>query len=208
MGIIILIFVSFIDLLLLTYHTIEMYLFEISFSMPPSSLTHLPALQRTDVLFMCHNATKAYFRHYFSLQAKPYLIHSRVVVGQTYFAMMMLSKFSLFNAEDWNPNDVETSMNLSAVVDRVTMMMEEMSAKFDHSVDKKPWLHLSQRIRQIGVRFDRLVANENRSLPLPAPVVQREGPLISQSDQFAFNQFDLLDDSFWQTLSDNTSNAT
>jgi hypothetical protein len=193
-----------LDLLILNYHTIEMYLFDICFCMPPTILTHLPTLQRTDVLSMCLTATQAFLHHYFSIHNKPYITFSRMVTSQMYFAMMILSKFSLFHVEDWNINEVEIGMDLSTVVDRVAMMMEETSARFDHLVDKRPWLQLSQKIRQIRVRFDRVLASENSPIHSLLPAIQGRGTLSATDAALSFNQFDLLDDGFWQNLSENT----
>lgn len=196
-----------LDLLVLNYHTIEMYLFDICFCMPPTIVTHLPTRQRTDVLSMCLTATQAFLQHYFSLHTNPYITFSRVVVGQLCFAMMILSKFSLFHAEDWNINELEMGMNLSTVVDRLAMIMEGMSVKFDHSVEKKPWLQISQKIRQIQVRFDRLLAGENRTIYSLDPTIQGGGTVSATNVAFSFNQFDLLDDGFWQNLVEHTYNV-
>lgn len=125
-----------------------------------------------------------------------------MVISQIYFAMMVLSKFSLFYADDWNMRDVEMEMDLLTVVDRLTGAMEEASAKFDRLPDKKPWFQLSQKIQQIRVQFDLMLAAEHHPLS-PLPDMQRDGTLPTAGAPFSFNQFDLLDD-FWQNLWENT----
>ncbi|PMD47828.1 hypothetical protein L207DRAFT_416925 [Hyaloscypha variabilis F] len=188
------------DFMILNYYTVEMRLLEICFFMPPTNPTSSSSLQRVDVLSMCLTATQAFLRHYFSLENKPYVNFARIITSQIYFAMMVLSKFSFFHAEDWNMRDVEMEMDLSTVVDRVSGAMEEASAKFDRLPDKKPWLQLSQKVRQIRVQFDLMLAAEDRSLSSLSDM-QRNGTLPGAP--FSFNQFDLLDD-FWQNMSENT----
>jgi hypothetical protein len=114
--------------------------------------------------------------------------------------MMVLSKFSFFHAEDWNMRDIEMEVDLSTVVDRVSAAMEEASTKFDRLPDKKPWLQLSQKVRQIRVQFDLMLAAEDRPLSSLSDV-QRNRTLPGAP--FSFSQFDLLDD-FWQNMSENT----
>ena len=63
--------------------------------------------------------------------------------------------------------------------------------------DKRPWLHASRRLRQVTVHFDRLLASENRSVPLPVTQTD-EGAMASSSCY-------LNSDDFWQTLPDTTA---
>ncbi len=96
--------------------------------------------------------------------------------------------------------DIEMEVDLSTVVDRVSAAMEEASTKFDRLPDKKPWLQLSQKVRQIRVQFDLMLAAEDRPLSSLSDV-QRNRTLPGAP--FSFSQFDLLDD-FWQNMSENT----
>lgn len=98
--------------------------------------------------------------------------------------------------------DIEMEMDFSTVVDRVTGAMEDASVKFDRLPDKKPWFQLSQKVQQIRVQFDLMLAAEHRLLS-SLPDMQRDGTSPAAGAPFSFNQFDLLDD-FWQNLSENT----
>ncbi len=111
--------------------------------------------------------------------------------------MMTLSKLLLFDAEDWDPKKVPTAIHLSIVVERLATVLADASLRYDRKEDNKPWFNLSQRIRQIGVLFEHLLASENRSLD--------SFPLFTQGILGEFNQFDLLDDGFWQSLEVDTA---
>ncbi len=182
--------------MLLHYYTVELYLYEVCFSMPPSKLAQIPELQRADVLLKCATATESFLDIYFSANSKPHLIFFLTFMGQIYFVMTTMSKLSLFNAEDWNGNNLPASLNLSTMVDRLATRLESISTQYDRMRDNKPWLIVSRKIRQMGVRFERLQATENPPLD--------SLPLVTQG-MFDLNQFPLLDDNFWQTLTEDTT---
>lgn len=171
--------------------------------MPPTTLRYASALQRADVLSMCLTATQAFLRHYFSINSKEYVSFCPVVSCQVYFAMMTISKFKLLEAEDWIINDSEMSLDLFTVVDQVATNMEKASVKYDRSADNKPWFRVSQKIREIGVQFEGFLARKNRSIASRLQIKEADGSSIIGSN-ISFDQFDLLDDEFWQSLSENT----
>ncbi|TVY89145.1 Transcriptional regulator [Lachnellula willkommii] len=191
-------------LILMHYHAVEMYLFEIGFFMPPTTLTDTPTLQRAEVLLMCHHATRAFSDVYFSIDfdAVPFINFSPVFISQIYFVMMTLSKLSLFDADDWDASNVQTTLDLSTVLDLAVTMTEAASARYDKRDDNKPWLQVTRRMRQVKVRFERLLANENRDLAAAMPGTQIQGDSTDMSMPLFLNQFDLLDDRFWQNLPD------
>lgn len=186
------------------YHAVEMYLFEIGFFMPPTTLTDTPILQRAEILLMCHHATRAFSDVYFSIDfdSVPFINFSPVFISQIYFVMMTLSKLSLFDADDWDASNVQTTLDLSTVLDLEITMTEAASARYDKRDDNKPWLHVTRRMRQVKVRFERLLANEIRDLAATIPGTQIQGDATDMSMPLFWNQFDLLDDSFWQNLPD------
>jgi hypothetical protein len=184
--------------MLLHYHSVEIYLYDICFSMPPTTSAYSPTFQRADVLFMCLAASQALRDVYFSIQSKPYISYSSVALSQIYLAMMTSSKLSLFNTEDWDVSNAQTSINLSTVVGRLVTMLEDMSARFDRKDDDKPWLQVSRKVLHIRTRFERLLATENRSIASSSPLAQsRDGVTVAP---YKLDQFDLLDDGFWQSL--------
>lgn len=180
--------------MLIHYHAVELHLFDICFTMPLTELAQVPDLQRADVLFKCVTATEAFLDVYSSILPLPHMIFFTVFMGHIYFAMMTLSKFSLFNAEDWNPDQLPKSLNLSILLDQMARVMEDASARYDRIYDNKPWLIVSRKMRQIGVQFEHLLASENRSLD--------SLPLLTQGIMGEWKQFDLVDDAFWQSLAD------
>ncbi|KAF8861021.1 hypothetical protein BDZ45DRAFT_713411 [Acephala macrosclerotiorum] len=177
-------------MLLMHYHSVEMYLCEICFSMPPTTITHTPTLQRADVLLRCLNSIRSLTDVFFSIDSKPfkrtrlYVNFSPAVKDQMYFAMMTLSKLSLFRADDWDMN-------------RVVEMMENASAIYDLRKDDKPWLKISRRMRQVRIRFDRLLASENRKLL--ANIQEGDG---SANAIPRFSDFDFLYEGFWRGVPD------
>jgi hypothetical protein len=186
-------------MMLIHYYAVEINLFNLCFSMPPTAPAHAPTLQRADVLFMCLSATQALVKSYLSIDWKPYINCSMVGLGQIYLALTTLSKLSLFDAEDWDVSNVQSPMNIHTLIDHMVVMMEETSSRYDRGhYNKQPWLQASHRMRQVRVQFDRLLSSENRSVPLPITQT-REGP------SFCLNNFDLLDDDFWQALPDVTT---
>lgn len=190
-------------IILMHYHAIEMYLFEIGFSMPPTTPANMSTFQRADILEMCHKSTRAFSDIFFSIDidSVPFINFSPIFKSQIYSVMTILSKLSLFNAEDWDASNVQTTLDLSTVLDRATAMTEAASAKYDVRKHNKPWLNITQRMRQVKVRFERLLANENRLSAAVIPGIQGQGDSINIMPSFS-SEFDLLDDRFWQSLQD------
>jgi len=191
-------------LILMHYHALEMYLFDIGFFMPPTTPADTPTLQRADVLVMCHHATRAFSDVYFSIDIDsiPFINFSPIFTSQIYFVMMTLSKLSLFDAEDWDSSNVQTTLDLSTVLDLAVTMTEAASARYDLRNDNKPWLQVTRRMRQVKARFERLLANENRDVAGAMPGTQIQGDSTDMSMPFFLNHFDLLDDRFWRSLPD------
>lgn len=180
------------------YHSVEMYLYEICFSMPPTATTHTPTLQRADILLRCLNSIRSLTDVFFSIDSKPYVNFSPAVKDQMYFAMMTLSKLSLFRADDWDMSNMQATLDLCALLDRVVEMMENASAIYDLREDDKPWLKISGRMRQVRIRFDRLLASENRSLLVSIQEGDRSANSVPQ-----FSDFDFLYEGFWHGIPDN-----
>ncbi|TVY39367.1 Transcriptional regulator [Lachnellula subtilissima] len=193
-------------IILMHYHAIEMYLFEIGFYMHPTALTDTPTLQRAEILLMCHHATRTFSDIYFSIDfdSAPFINFSPVFISQIYFVMMTLSKLSLFDADDWDATNVQTTLDLSTVLDLAVTMTEAASARYDLRDDDKPWLQVTRKMRQVKVRFERLLANENRDLVAAVPGTQIQGDATNMSMPLFLEQFDLLDDRFWDNLPNDT----
>jgi hypothetical protein len=188
-------------IILMHYHAVEIYLFEIGFYMPPTTVSSTSSLQRTDILLMCHDATKAFSDLYFSTDKDsiPFTNFSRVLTTYIYSVMMTLSKLSLFDAEDWDASNFQTTLNLSTVLDRVVTMTQAVSAKYDWRNDNKPWFHVAQKIRNVKARFEYLLANKNSSTAGNSST-QGQGDFTNISIPTTFANFDLFDDGFWQNL--------
>src|SRR4051812_26725988 len=133
--------------MMLNYYSVQLYLTEICFSMPPTDHNQISTPQRADVLVMCLEACQSMWSVYFSFQSKQYITFFTPTMTQIYFSMMTLSKLSLFDGEDWDASSLErTGMNLSRLVDRVATMLEDVSARYDRRYDNKPWLNASRKI--------------------------------------------------------------
>ncbi|KUJ10553.1 uncharacterized protein LY89DRAFT_263864 [Mollisia scopiformis] len=184
-------------LMLMHYHSVELYLFDIGFSMPPTNIAHGPSIQRADALLLCLKTSQLIIDLYFSVGSKPHTNFGPASTTQMYYVMMTLSKLSLFDAEDWDSSNLQTSMDLCALVERVAALMEEKSALYDVREDDKPWLQISKRMRLVKVRFERLLASENRTHDMRPSSEFPEGGVMMP---YFMNQFDLLDDGFWQSL--------
>lgn len=193
---------SHIAIMLMHYHAVEVYIYEIGFSMPPTSIAHTPTtVQRADALLLLLNATQSLADLYFSLDCKPYVSVRSATSTQMYFVMMTMSKLILFDAEDWTSTGLRTSLDLCALVERVAVLFEGFSALYDVREHEKPWLQVSQRMRLVKTRFERLLATENRWSSSMQPHMNiSDGNFASVPP--LFNQFDLLDDSFWQNFTD------
>lgn len=190
-------------MMLMHFHVVEINLFDLGFSMPLTAPLPTPTPQRTWILFKCLSATQALVNAYLSIDSKQYISFSLVVVAQIYSAMNILSKLTLFDAEDWDSSNVLSTINLSSLLDRIVTRIEEASARYDRTDHaRQPWLHISRKMRQVQVVFDRMLASENRALlSLPASRAEDGG----MDTPFYLNNFDLLDDGFWQTLPDGTT---
>jgi len=188
--------------MLMHYHSVEIHLFNLCFSMPPTTPAQAPILQRADVLCMCLSASQTLVKTYLSLDWKPYISCSMVALKHMYLALTALSKLSLFYAEDWDMSNVQSTRNIFTLIDHAVAMMEDSSSRYDRMhCNKQPWLHASRKMRQVRIQFDRLLANANRSVPLSVTQT-REGVV---APPFYLNNFDLLDDEFWQALPDVTT---
>ncbi|KAE8443874.1 hypothetical protein EG329_001283 [Mollisiaceae sp. DMI_Dod_QoI] len=186
-------------IMLMHYHSLEMYLFEVSFSMPPTTLAHTPTLQRADIMLMCLKAVRSLSDVFFSIDFKPYLHFCPWVKEQICFAMMTLSQLSLFRADDWDGSNVESWLDLPTLIDRLVRVMEDASAKYDKMEDIKPWLQFSRRMRQVKVRFEFLLASE-KTLPDSTRCLTQDQNETTATLPSFLDQFDLFDDEFWQSL--------
>lgn len=108
---------------------------------------------------MCHNATSRFSDVYFSidLDSSPFTSFNQIFKARMYCVLMILSKLSLFVAEDWDSSNVQkTTLDLSTLLNRVATMTEALSARHDLRDDIKPWLQFTYKLRQVKVRFERL----------------------------------------------------
>lgn len=189
-------------MMLMHYHTVEILVFELCFFMPPTSPVQGPTLQRADALLMCLTATRALVNTYLSLDLQPNISFSSVSVAQIFLAMSTLSKLVLFRADEWDVK--EPSVDLSIFLDGLVTSSEERSSRYDLVQSNKPWLQISRRIRQVRVRFNDLLSNENAS-SASLPATQTSNGLAAASFQdFHLDHFGLLDDRFWETMLDDS----
>lgn len=185
--------------MLLHYHTVEVYILEIGFAMPPTTVSHEPSYQRADVLLLCLKATHTLATLYLSTGDKPYINFCPASITGIYLAMMTLSKLALFDAEDWDQTNLKTTLDLSTVTERAATILEKASKLYDLRDDEKPWLHVSRRLRLVKVRFERLLASENRQTTCVPPNTDVQDGSFMATPYF-LNPFDFLDDGFWQNM--------
>lgn len=104
---------------------------------------------------------------------------------------------SLFEAEDWDFTRVGATLSLSSLADKVVETMDKLSAKYDIRDTRKPWAEISRRLSLVKVRFERLLESKDQINSLTQPSAEA-GEVDGMP--FFMNQFDLLDEEFWQNL--------
>jgi hypothetical protein len=181
------------------YHAIEMLVFELSFLMLPTAPAHGQPLRRTDALFLCLTATRAFVGVYISLSLEPHISFSSASVAQVILAMSTLSKLILFDGEDWQSIYARPSLDLSNLLDHLITNMYERSSRYDSVETNKPWLQIGRKLTQIKIRLDNLLARDN-SLSCSFPVTESSNGSVATS--LPPDHFDPLDDRFWQTWLD------
>jgi hypothetical protein len=158
---------------------------------------------------MCLTATRTLINIYFSLNSQPHFSFSAISLQQLYLALATLSKLSLFKADDWDVNYAQPSVDLSTLLDSLVTRTEEHSSRYDVMENNKPWLQSSRRLRQVRMRFDDLLSNENvpsATLSTTAQPSANGIPVVAPSfHDFRLDQFGLWDDRFWQTMQDGSA---
>ncbi|KAI7973479.1 hypothetical protein EIK77_004085 [Talaromyces pinophilus] len=207
---------SVIAMMLMHYHAVEILVSELCFYMTPTTPTQGPSPKRADALWMCLTATRTLINIYFSLNAQPHFSFSAIALQQLYLALATLSKLSLFKADDWDVNYAQPSIDLSTLLENLVTRTEELSSRYDVMENNKPWLQSSRRLRQVRLRFDDLLSNENvPSATLSAATTTTTQPsangisVVAPSfHDFRLDQFGLWDDRFWQTMQDGSAPCT
>lgn len=192
-------YIRLVAMMLMHYHAAEVHLFELGFSMQPGTLVHAPSFQRADVLLLCLSACRAIIYTYLCIDPEDYVGFSTLFCMHVFLAVTTLSKLSLFSADDWDVSIVHSTMDLSTIVDRMIDVAERASSQYDQVDHRKPWIDISRVMKQVRLRFERSLIS-SRSSDSFEPILHAEDE--SMASWSYFNEFDLLEDRFWQSLPD------
>ena len=204
-------------MMLMHYHAVEILVYELCFFMTPTTPAQGLSPKRADALWMCLTATRTLINIYFSLNSQPHFSFSAISLQQLSLVLANLSKLSLFKADDWDVNYAQPSIDLSTLLDSLVTRTEELSSRYDVMETNKPWLQSSRRLRQVRLRFDDLLSNENvpsATLSATTAQQQQQQPANGMSvvapsfHDFRLDQFGLWDDRFWQTMQDGSAPCT
>ncbi|RFU34087.1 hypothetical protein B7463_g2246, partial [Scytalidium lignicola] len=201
----------FRSMLLIHYHNIEIFLYEIALNENVNTIKYgtYPFI-RLNMLLACLNSTKCFFDAWYSLPASVYLNSPYTTWAQIGHALMTLSKLSLFIGEGWDRDYVRSIIDFSSTVDALILQIKEINRLCQqHQPDQL----LSRSVPEIFIDLASKLQlmkefNERRRA---AQCNHQDGalrsPLLNESSLLAFPDVDFLtpgsvlfqylDDEFW-----------
>jgi hypothetical protein len=180
----------------LNYYSAEIHLYEACFKMSPAAIPDysMESLRPADIIYSCFVATRSFFEILLSVPASEYCTLSIVNIGQMFHALGALYKLSIFDVvEWWDVSKVRTTLNLSSVLNQISICGEEAGNSYGLAQADNPWFFCSRKLRTLQCWWDKKLSQE-ANLCSAAGLAQ-DGTF--EDFQAMFN-LDFLDDNFWK----------
>lgn len=153
----------------------------------------MESLRPSDVIYHCFVATRSFLDMLLSVPASEYCKFSIVNVGQMFHALGALYKLSIFDVVEWDVSKVRTTLNLSSVLNQISICAEQAGNSYGPTEADNPWFFCSRKLRTLQTWWDAKLAQE-------ADLSSSSG--MAQDGTFddfqAMINLDFLDDNFWK----------
>lgn len=184
--------------LLMKFHIVEMYLYEIGFQI---SSKGNDSLLRVELLYGCLLSAKAFFDAFFSVPAVTFITHTYIPTAHLLHATAVLSKLSLLDEADWDLVHVRHTLDFAQVIDRILALLKQIEAQMVQPRDTSRidrLARISSQMTQLKERYlIRLAILESRGASQSGAEDASTRP---QNVGLEGELFEGLDESFWQDV--------
>jgi len=198
----------------LHYYSAEIHLYEACFKMSSTTQADysMESLRPADLVYNCFVATRSFFDLFLSLPTSDYFTLSIVNIGHMFHALGALYKLSVFDFAEWDKNEVRTTLNLSSILNQISICGEEAFRLFGGRIEaNNPWLYCSRKYDPFLIYIiSRSTSADTEICRLrtlqswwDAKLLQEaEAVGLDQDDSFvefeAMTNLDFWDDNFWK----------
>ncbi|KAL3425401.1 tRNA processing endoribonuclease [Phlyctema vagabunda] len=176
------------------YTCAEVLLFELGFVMAPS-LNDLRVggilPRRIDILHACLTSIISFFTIFLAASTSQYLGITIINGSHMVHAIAVLSKLSLFEAEDWDPKHVRDTLDLNMILDRLIQRSDLTARNYDQTDSHPGWKRGSRVVQTLKTWY-------NSRLPQIPDTARIEAGNTGESfENLLPDQMDLMDAAFW-----------
>ncbi|MCJ1389948.1 hypothetical protein MMC18_002806 [Xylographa bjoerkii] len=181
--------------LLMHYHSVLIFLTETALSIP------LPSRQAT--LHACLTSVQGFLYSLFSIPTFEYYKFTYISWLQFYRTIIVLSKLSSFESDDWDPSHVRGVVDLSLILDGIIARFEELEAMLETrgELDNKNdmFARVIPRLRQYKDGFERKSVALMEGNPLTSQKAVEQPPQLDAGDASDVMLYQ-LDEAFWDEI--------
>ena len=179
----------------MNYYSAEIHLYEACFKICPTTGPDysMESFHPADVIYKCFVATRSFFDMLLSIPASEYCKFSIVNVGQMFHALGALYKLSVFEVAEWDVGKVRTTLNLSSVLNQISIRGEHAGSSYGATEADNAWFFCSRKLRTLQTWWDAKLAQEADL-----------GSVLGMAQDGTFDDFqaminiDFLDENFWK----------
>ncbi len=177
------------DVLLMHYNAVLVYLTETAFFLPIAS--------RTATLHACLLATHAFLNSLLSLPIQEYAALSYVTWVQAFYVLSVVSNLSKLDNEDWDSSHVQGVLDLGLVLGAMIVRFENIEAAHENQITiLKVTVPRLQKFKE-DFEAKRIEIMQRKMMPYEvAYSAVPDLPVVSAPD----SQWGHLDDAFWQEI--------
>ena len=177
------------------YHSVLIVLTETALSIP------VPSRQAT--LYACLTSAHGFLYSLFSVPSFEYSKFTYISWLQLYRTIIVLSKLSSFESDDWDPRHVRGVLDLSHILDGIIVRFEEVKATLEtrgqQVNDDSVITRIIPRFRQYKECFER----KSVALMSENPMTSRtaaERPAQTDAEDLSDLMLYQLDEAFWEEI--------
>lgn len=179
----------------MNYYSAEIHLFEVCFKMSPTTTVDysMESLRLPDIVHCCFKATRSFFEFLLSVPATSYCTLTIVNIGQMFHALGALYKLSVFDIVDWDVGKVRRTLDLSSVLNQISVCGEAAGNSYGPTETDNPWFFCSRKLRNLQSWWNAKLAQE-ADMTAVSEMTQE----VPFDDLQAMINLDFLDDNFWK----------
>ncbi|RDL40971.1 uncharacterized protein BP5553_00950 [Venustampulla echinocandica] len=191
--------------LLRAYHSAEVYIYQPSIHPSSHGVSFGTGnAQRLELLYACLISCKTLLDLYLALPLSVYYTVSIVELAEMGHGLTALSRLSLVEQPGWDLAHVRKTVNLLDYFGRLISNFEEVGAAIDQSQPEPCRMSLATgcalAMKRVRAVYEAKVAPESEPQPL-----QEQPGTAGMNISMNMEQFDWIDDAYWQELSSDMS---